>query len=307
MRRNHAPRRLLRRWPWVVLGFLCMTALYVYRECFQHINAVAGSNVGSIRHVPASHNQGDMVSVMDTARCRALLSSNAIEAFETRMAIPTDDNPHQVSLYYRLRNLRVMEGDRYMDDAVLVVVVYNNKESWGSGRSVQDFLELVRSFDYPSAKLSLGILTSSLDEYDNLKQLLHTPLCHLTGTNFDYDLNAWRGHRKTPTPLELDGLRRGDLTFVPGPLNDGFTRHMNDMRWHEYHPLDSVGGTMLYVKADIHRQGVVFTTHHVIGSDWTFEGYDGIETEGLCYVAGLLGYKCYAMPQDTIYHHPAKQ
>ncbi|RLN93265.1 hypothetical protein DYB28_014486, partial [Aphanomyces astaci] len=127
MRRNHAPRRLLRRWPWVVLGVLCMTALYVYRECFQHINAVAGSNVGSIRHVPASHNQGDMVSVMDTARCRALLSSNAIEAFETRMDIPTDDNPHQVSLYYRLRNLRVMEGDRYMDDAVLVVVVYNNK------------------------------------------------------------------------------------------------------------------------------------------------------------------------------------
>ncbi|RHY03708.1 hypothetical protein DYB25_008913 [Aphanomyces astaci] len=180
MRRNHAPRRLLRRWPWVVLGVLCMTALYVYRECFQHINAVAGSNVGSIRHVPASHNQGDMVSVMDTARCRALLSSNAIEAFETRMAIPTDDNPHQVSLYYRLRNLRVMEGDRYMDDAVLVVVVYNNKESWGSGRSVQDFLELVRSFDYPSAKLSLGILTSSLDEYDNLKQLLHTVQAFLT-------------------------------------------------------------------------------------------------------------------------------
>ncbi|RHY29704.1 hypothetical protein DYB32_004924 [Aphanomyces invadans] len=304
----------------------------------------------------------ETLSTMDSARCRAALSLNPLEAFETVMPIPTDDAPDQVSMFYRLRNLGIMEGDGYIKDAVLLVVVYNNK--------VRHFVQLVLSFDYPTTKVSLGILTSSLDEYDMLKQLFHAilttarwahasvqkerrrmlaryrnyalsqsleswhshvvwidadiavipsylvskmvaakldilqPLCHLTGTNFDYDLNAWHGNRKLPTQEELEAYRQGNFLFVPGPADDGLTRHMNDMRWHEFYPLDSVGGTMLYVKADIHRQGVVFTTHHVIGSDWKYEGYDGIETEGLCYVAGMLGYKCYAMPQDIIYHHP---
>ncbi|RHY06573.1 hypothetical protein DYB36_006466 [Aphanomyces astaci] len=228
-----------------------MTALYVYRECFQHINAVAGSNVGSIRHVPASHNQGGMVSVMDTARCRALLSSNAIEAFETRMAIPTDDNPHQVSMYYRLRNLRVMEGDRYMDDAVLVVVVYNNKESWGSGRSVQDFLELVRSFDYPSAKLSLGILTSSLDEYDNLKQLLHTV----------------ETHRWEPSPAHGGWVRVvtfRSLTHAPIGPSTTMTTNTWQCTGYDWSHDGTVSQVTFQIKVQLHDipYGDIFTVEH---------------------------------------------
>ncbi|ETW02970.1 hypothetical protein H310_05411 [Aphanomyces invadans] len=376
---------------WVaVVGAAVLVLLYINRDFFERVQVTAGSNVRSIQYVPMTEADTETLSTMDSARCRAALSLNPLEAFETVMPIPTDDAPDQVSMFYRLRNLGIMEGDGYIKDAVLLVVVYNNKESWGTGRTVQDFVQLVLSFDYPTTKVSLGILTSSLDEYDMLKQLFHAilttarwaqvtliyrndlasvssrgrrhsasvqkerrrmlaryrnyalsqsleswhshvvwidadiavipsylvskmvaakldilqPLCHLTGTNFDYDLNAWHGNRKLPTQEELEAYRQGNFLFVPGPADDGLTRHMNDMRWHEFYPLDSVGGTMLYVKADIHRQGVVFTTHHVIGSDWKYEGYDGIETEGLCYVAGMLGYKCYAMPQDIIYHHP---
>lgn len=64
-------------------------------------------------------------------------------------------------------------------------------------------------------------------------------------------------------------------------------------------PLDSVGGTMLYVNVDVHRQGVLFPVHHLIGSEWSSEGYDGIETEGLCYVAHFLGFKCWGCPTTS--------
>lgn len=66
--------------------------------------------------------------------------------------------------------------------------------------------------------------------------------------------------------------------------------------------LDSVGGTMLYVRAEIHRTGVAFTTNYIIGADWDYEGYDGIESEGMCYNARFLGFKCWGMVKERIYH-----
>ncbi|ETN09004.1 hypothetical protein PPTG_11071 [Phytophthora nicotianae INRA-310] len=124
------------------------------------------------------------------------------------------------------------------------------------------------------------------------------PMCVRMKANgkdwYEYDLNAWVGQRK---------VRRSarDSNFVPG---DSSVKRMIQFHGIEetFVPLDSVGGTMLYVKADVHRQGVVFPVHHLIGSEWTSEGYDGIETEGLCYVAHFLGFKCWGMPNDLIYH-----
>lgn len=109
---------------------------------------------------------------------------------------------------------------------------------------------------------------------------------------YEYDLNAWVGQRK---------VRRSsrDTSFVPGDLSV--------KRLKQFHggpdtfvPLDSVGGTMLYMKADVHRQGVLFPLHHVIGSEWESEGYDGIETEGICYVAHFLGFKCWADRKSVV-------
>ncbi|GMF54088.1 unnamed protein product [Phytophthora fragariaefolia] len=112
---------------------------------------------------------------------------------------------------------------------------------------------------------------------------------------YNYDMNAWVGRRKVRTTEQ-------DVSdFVPGPLN---AKHMHNMpdKSKQFAPLDSVGGTMLYVRAEVHRQGVLFPVHYVIGSEWGREGYDGIETEGLCYTAHFLGYKCWGMPRDIIQH-----
>ncbi|KAL4138214.1 hypothetical protein PRIC2_001721 [Phytophthora ramorum] len=111
---------------------------------------------------------------------------------------------------------------------------------------------------------------------------------------YEYDLNAWVGRRKVRRSTQ-------DSEFVPGDLSVSRMKqfHGGD---DAFVPLDSVGGTMLYVNADVHRQGIVFPVHHVIGSEWEREGYDGIETEGLCYIAHFLGFKCWGMPNDLIYH-----
>ena len=117
----------------------------------------------------------------------------------------------------------------------------------------------------------------------------------------DYDRNAWKGPRVRPNATESAAIARGKL-FVP--RGDNGTQFMSDLAQgtEEYVQLDSVGGSVLYVKADIHRQGVAFTTNYVIGSDWEYEGYDGIESEGLCYVAKFLGYSCWGMVHERVYH-----
>ncbi|OWZ04364.1 hypothetical protein PHMEG_00023748 [Phytophthora megakarya] len=110
----------------------------------------------------------------------------------------------------------------------------------------------------------------------------------------EYDLNAWVGERKVRQSAK-------ESEFVPGDVN---AKHMRDFHGKPdtFVLLDSVGGTMLYVKAEVHRQGVLFPVHRVIGSEWGNEGYDGIETEGVCYVARFLGFTCWGMPNDLIYH-----
>lgn len=127
-----------------------------------------------------------------------------------------------------------------------------------------------------------------------------TPTCKIivnqeTNDGYVYDLNAWVGHRKVRQPTSED--------FVPGPLS---AKNMNKLQGNgqEVVPLDSVGGAMIYIRADIHRQGVIFPHNYVIGSEWGREGYDGIETEGLCYSAHFLGYKCWGMPNEVIHHTP---
>ena len=38
-------------------------------------------------------------------------------------------------------------------------------------------------------------------------------------------------------------------------------------------PLDSVGGTVLWVDANLHREGVIFPPFYLIGSEWDRNGY----------------------------------
>lgn len=98
-----------------------------------------------------------------------------------------------------------------------------------------------------------------------------------------FDRNAWRDRGK----LHLDDLRgEGDLV-----------------------PLDSVGGTMLLVRADVHRDGLVFPCYPYglpnprIRSDNYWMGE--IETEGLGIMAHDIGVECWGMPRLEIKHHPS--
>jgi hypothetical protein len=134
-----------------------------------------------------------------------------------------------------------------------------------------------------------------------------TARCHGIGDDpenvTDYDLNTWVGERRKPTEQEREGIAKGEF-FKPRPVPDK-TKFLSDYRSdpRKFVPVDSVGGTILYVNADVHRDGILFPTYYIIGTDWgQKEGYDGIETEGLCYQANTLGYSCWGMPHDIIWH-----
>ena len=101
-----------------------------------------------------------------------------------------------------------------------------------------------------------------------------------------FDLNAWRDQGR----LHMDDLRaEGDLVR-----------------------LDSVGGTMLLVRADAHRDGLIFppfwygTRNPLIRDyvDHSPAGEGEIETEGLGLMAGDMGYQCWGMPNLEILHYP---
>lgn len=149
---------------------------------------------------------------------------------------------------------------------------------------------------------------------------------------FDYDQNSWFGDRTTPSAEEFAKLNHNkqlkqqekeqDFTeaekqqseFIYVPNRTGNTRLLIQLSRHlqfnseeafnYLHPLDSVGGAILFVKSVIFKQGIQFPPLYIVGTDWArLEGYDGIETEGLCYQARILGYECWGMPDVVAQHY----
>lgn len=132
------------------------------------------------------------------------------------------------------------------------------------------------------------------------------------GGNKDYDMNSWRGERTKPSKEQLDKMNEDkwdDVDYVPKDVGDKM-KHIKNFIDDNDNPdpmkterLDSVGGAVLFIKSTVLRQGVVFPTSYIVGSAWERkEGYDGIETEGVCYLAKPLGYECWAMP-NLVAHH----
>ena len=115
----------------------------------------------------------------------------------------------------------------------------------------------------------------------------------IIGERDDYDYNAWQSSRKIPFTEWGDGR---------GP--DG--RHMHDLRGgdeFDYVELDSVGGTFLYINADLILRGLVFSPIHIVGTKWSkLQGHDAGETESICYMARGMGYQCYGMPNLASQH-----
>ena len=132
----------------------------------------------------------------------------------------------------------------------------------------------------------------------------------------DYDRNSWRGKRTKPTLEQLqlmDENKWDQFDYVPRDIELEMFHFFNldnkdeltiDQQKLSYMvELDSVGGAVLFFKSYIFKQGAIFPTSYIIGTTWDrLEGYDGIETEGICYLAKPLGYRCWGMP-NLVAHH----
>jgi GT2 family glycosyltransferase len=111
--------------------------------------------------------------------------------------------------------------------------------------------------------------------------ILH-PDCVRKRGGKSYDLNAWKN----------DGsLHMHDLRGTGGPVR-----------------IDSVGGTALLVRADLHRDGLVFPPYRygvesaVIRKEHPVWGRGEIETEGLAAMAHDMGLQCWGLPDLELLH-----
>jgi hypothetical protein len=104
-----------------------------------------------------------------------------------------------------------------------------------------------------------------------------------------FDLNTFQlteaGATRDWTPHVIDGI-------VQPPRGEG-RLYLEDLRAHAIVPVDAVGGTMLLVRADLHREGLVFPS---------FSYKLHIETEGLAVMARDMGYGCWGLPHLEIVH-----
>lgn len=103
------------------------------------------------------------------------------------------------------------------------------------------------------------------------------PNCVLDYGGPSFDHNAWRDHGK----FHLDDLKKEGALVR----------------------LDAVGGTMLLVRADIHRDGLVFPAF-LFGRENPLArpGRGEVETEGLGIMARDMGHQCWGMPGLEIRH-----
>jgi Anp1 len=115
------------------------------------------------------------------------------------------------------------------------------------------------------------------------KDIVH-PHCVKEHGGPTFDWNAWRDKGR----VRMDSLRGGP----------------------EVVRLDAVGGTMLLVRADVHREGLVFPTY-LYGRESRYarnptplvgHGVGEVETEGLGLMAKDMGYECWGMPNLEIVH-----
>jgi len=102
----------------------------------------------------------------------------------------------------------------------------------------------------------------------------------------------------------------GGESFDRNAWNTGGSKHLSDMRGQGIVRLESVGGTMLLVRADRHRDGLVFPPFfYGARSRWVRDPHPlngrvvgEIETEGLAIMAKDMGIECWGLPDLEIRH-----
>jgi hypothetical protein len=99
-------------------------------------------------------------------------------------------------------------------------------------------------------------------------------------------------------------LEYGGPTFDCNGWRDQGRLHLDDLRPEgELVELDAVGGTILLVSADLHRDGLVFPPFlYGLESPRVRRGRGEIETEGLGIMARDMGHACWGMPHLEVRH-----
>jgi peptide chain release factor subunit 1 len=105
--------------------------------------------------------------------------------------------------------------------------------------------------------------------------------------------------------------RYGGPTFDRNAWRDHGRVHMEDLRGGaELVRLDSVGGTVLLVRADAHRDGLIFppfpygAPNPAIRRPGALGLHGELETEGLGIMAMDMGYQCWGIPDLEVLHAP---
>ncbi|KAG0377142.1 hypothetical protein BGX24_006644 [Mortierella sp. AD032] len=217
---------------------------------------------------------------------------NAITDYIKRLPVEKDSF-RQVHVVLREKDANISRGDRKADSAQRdrrrLIARLRNYLLYTTMRDEDSVLWI----DSDMIRVPNDLLGRMIDSG---KDVITTATRSGPGGEF-IDKNAWVGERIEPNAEELAIIEQGGI-FVPRPKSVKFTHELQE----EFSELDSVGGTVLFVRGEVHREGVAFTTNYIIGAGWNHEGYDGIESEGLCYVAKYLGYKCWGMPQAIAEH-----
>lgn len=98
----------------------------------------------------------------------------------------------------------------------------------------------------------------------------------------------------------------GGPTFDYNAWRDKGRLHLGDLRHEgELVRLDAVGGTMLLIRADLHRDGLVFPSFpYGRANPRVRDSRRGeLETEGLGLMAADMGHQCWGLPQLEIRHY----
>ncbi|HVB65093.1 MAG TPA: hypothetical protein VNE17_10205 [Nitrolancea sp.] len=102
-------------------------------------------------------------------------------------------------------------------------------------------------------------------------------------------------------------LEFGGATFDQNAWRDKGRYHLDELRGEGARvPLDAVGGTMLLIRADLHRDGLIFPAFPYRPGHPKARGGEGeLETEGLGLMAADMGETCWGLPGLEILHRRA--
>jgi glycosyltransferase involved in cell wall biosynthesis len=121
-----------------------------------------------------------------------------------------------------------------------------------------------------------------------LNKPITVPNCVQIPGGPSFDLNSFKfksGTQNVVWAYTSDGI-------IQPPRGSG-RLYLEDFRGTAMVELDSVGGTLLLVNSDLHRQGILFP-------DYSYRGY--LDTEGFAMHARDLGISCWGVPDLEIVH-----